>query len=147
MRGQLVAARARLIGITAISFLAITMAVLYVPFANQQVARASADVTAMTQTKFEVVYGKVTKFGSPVNRALVTVRNARGVLVGTRRTGRSGTYRMVLHARSGAYTFTLTVGGHSHGASVRHRLRPGMHLRVSAHVTHRGFLFLPFFHY
>lgn len=137
----------RVLAVSGGSLMALMAAAAYVPFAAGQVARASATVTAMTNSKIEVVYGKVTNQGRPQADALVQVADARGHIAASKHTVANGTYRIVLHVKSGIYTFLLRKSADTHAASVKHSLIPGMHLRVSARITQRGFLFLPFFHY
>jgi hypothetical protein len=131
--------------IIAASLCAVLTAVAYAPFASSSSAQAAAVVTGMTKASDEVVYGKVTFNGHGQGGATVQVLNSIGSRVGQSRTNGKGDYRLVLHVKNGSYAFKLRAHGHT--ATVKHALSKGIHLRVSAKVLKRGFLFLPFFHY
>ena len=140
--------RRRGIVIGATSALAVLICAAYVPFAAGEQAVASVDAVSYTNAKTAVVYGSIKKSGSGVAGAQVQVIAPDGHVAASTRSGRPATYRVAFVAKSALYTIVLRRSPGSHvRATVRHTLAPGIHLRVSARLTGRGFFFLPFFHY
>jgi|1185.fasta_scaffold359139_2 hypothetical protein len=146
MNGETPRKRGIVIGTT--SVLAVLCCAAYVPFAAGEQAVASVGAVSYTNAKAAVVYGSVKKNGEGVAGAQVQIVAPRGRITAATRSGRLGTYRVAFQAKTAVYTIVLRKApGSSVKATVHFRLKPGIHLRVSARLTGRGFFFMPFFHY
>jgi hypothetical protein len=130
------------------SALAILVCAAYVPFAASEQASAWVDSVTYTNGKRAVVYGSVKRGSHGVAGAEVQVVARNGHVAAGTRTGRLGTYRVSLRVERAFYRIVLSKSpGSRLRASIKYRLVPGIHLRVSARLTRRGFAFLPLFHY
>jgi hypothetical protein len=139
---------ARDIIIVAVSALALVLCTAYVPVAASEQASASIDSVTYTNGKRAVVYGKITRRGHGLAGAQVQIFAPNGRLAASARSNRLGLYRVAFAVKRAKYTIVLRKSPRSRvHATVRYRLVRGIHLRVSARLTTRGFFFLPFFHY
>jgi hypothetical protein len=135
----------------ATSLVVVASVVEFATASPSEQAFASVDQVTITSTKNEVVYGKITRSKRPLPGAIVQIFNSKVRLVRSGQTNALGLYRLVLRVPAGKYTMVLHKGrgaAFNVRATVRHRLKPGLHLRVSARiVAGTRFFVLPFFTY
>jgi hypothetical protein len=135
----------------ATSLVVVASVVEFATASPSEQAFASVDQVTITSTKNEVIYGKISKSRRPLRGAIVQIFNSRGRVVQSGQTNALGLYRLVLRVPAGKYAIVLHKGrgpAFNVRATVRHRLKPGLHLRVSARiVAGTRFFVFPFFSY